>query len=290
MLCLPGTRDGNPCHLRLYCDLTACDMMALDGVGLAAPTLAVVLSLCVPLLAALLWQRQRASSHAHLSYPTTSAARSGGPPSAEALPPPPRVPPVVPGLPVLGSALALGSGGAAFLQQCRKEVRCACILFSQGPQVCPPLAQARQGQFLSSHSWRDPALPAAPAPAPLPPMQHGDAFTLRLLGQRMTFVFAPATLCHYFTAPDTQLTFAPAVQQARTLTGSASLLPASMHSLSSLQHIQQSISASEWPNCLPACLPARSSPIACLACRPATSTAATCTCCRQAAAVCSSHG
>ena len=231
-------------------------MMALDGVGLAAPTLAVVLSLCVPLLAALLWQRQRASSHAHLSYPTTSAARSGGPPSAEALPPPPRVPPVVPGLPVLGSALALGSGGAAFLQQCRKEVRCACILFSQGPQVCPPLAQARQGQFLSSHSWRDPALPAAPAPAPLPPMQHGDAFTLRLLGQRMTFVFAPATLCHYFTAPDTQLTFAPAVQQARTLTGSASLLPASMHSLSSLQHIQQSISASEWPNCLPARLSA----------------------------------
>ena len=119
-------------------------------------------------------------------------------------------------------------------------------------------------------------------------MQHGDAFTLRLLGQRMTFVFAPATLCHYFTAPDTQLTFAPAVQQARTLTGSASLLPASMHSLSSLQHIQQSISASEWPNCLPACLPARSSPIACLACRPATSTAATCTCCRQAAIVSSS--
>ena len=50
-------------------------------------------------------------------------------------------------------------------------------------------------------------------PALLPSMQHGDAFTLRLLGQRMTFVFAPATLHHYFTAPDAQLTFAPAVQQ-----------------------------------------------------------------------------
>ncbi|PRW32663.1 24-hydroxycholesterol 7-alpha-hydroxylase [Chlorella sorokiniana] len=77
--------------------------------------------------------------------------------------PPPAVPPVVAGLPLLGSALALGSGGADFLRRCRE--------------------------------------------------QHGDAFTLRLLGQRMTFVFAPAALQRYFTAPDTLLTFAPAVQQ-----------------------------------------------------------------------------
>ena len=36
--------------------------------------------------------------------------------------PPPLVPPVVAGLPLLGSALDLGSGGAAFLQRCRKQV------------------------------------------------------------------------------------------------------------------------------------------------------------------------
>lgn len=40
---------------------------------------------------------------------------------------PPRVPPTVAGLPLLGSALALGSGGAAFLRQCRKQVRFGCI-------------------------------------------------------------------------------------------------------------------------------------------------------------------
>lgn len=51
-----------------------------------------------------------------------------------------------------------------------------------------------------------------PSPAPTN-LQHGDAFTLRLAGQRMTFLFAPAALQRYFTAPDSELTFAPAVQQ-----------------------------------------------------------------------------
>lgn len=41
--------------------------------------------------------------------------------------------------------------------------------------------------------------------------RHGDAFVLRLGTQRMLFVFAPATLQAYFTAP--LLTFAPAVEQ-----------------------------------------------------------------------------
>lgn len=74
-----------------------------------------------------------------------------------------RIPPVVPGLPGLGSALALGRGGAAFLRRCR--------------------------------------------------CKHGDAFSLALAGQRMTFVFAPAALQAYFSAPDSVLTFAPAVEQ-----------------------------------------------------------------------------
>lgn len=39
----------------------------------------------------------------------------------EAAAPPPLPPPLVPGLPVLGSALALGTGGAAFLQRCRVQ-------------------------------------------------------------------------------------------------------------------------------------------------------------------------
>jgi hypothetical protein len=46
-------------------------------------------------------------------------------------------------------------------------------------------------------------------------MQYGDAFTLRVAGQRMTFLFAPAALQRYFTAPDDELTFAPAVQQVQ---------------------------------------------------------------------------
>jgi hypothetical protein len=48
-----------------------------------------------------------------------------------------------------------------------------------------------------------------------PLLQYGDAFTLRLVGQRMTFVFAPSSLVYFFTAPDDELTFAPAVQQVR---------------------------------------------------------------------------
>lgn len=46
--------------------------------------------------------------------------------------PPPLPPPLVPGLPVLGSALALGAGGAAFLERCREQVdlkllACTCV-------------------------------------------------------------------------------------------------------------------------------------------------------------------
>lgn len=32
------------------------------------------------------------------------------------------IPPVVPGLPVLGNAVALGKGGLAFISQCRQQV------------------------------------------------------------------------------------------------------------------------------------------------------------------------
>lgn len=41
----------------------------------------------------------------------------------------------------------------------------------------------------------------------------GDAFTLRLVGQRMTFLFDPATIETFFKAPDAQITFRPAVEQ-----------------------------------------------------------------------------
>lgn len=57
--------------------------------------------------------------------------------------------------------------------------------------------------------------PCSHPPICPPPLQHGDAFTLCLLGQRMTFVLAPAALPRYFTAPDSLLTFAPAVQQVQ---------------------------------------------------------------------------
>ena len=50
-------------------------------------------------------------------------------------------------------------------------------------------------------------------------LRYGDAFTLRLpVGQRMTFVLAPAALSYYFQAPDV-LTFGPAVEQFITVFG-----------------------------------------------------------------------
>jgi cytochrome P450 len=72
-------------------------------------------------------------------------------------------PPMVSGLPVVGSALALGRGGATYLQACRAR--------------------------------------------------HGDTFTLRLPGQRMTFLLSPHSIPFFFKAPDSLLSFAPAVEQ-----------------------------------------------------------------------------
>ncbi|KAL4855710.1 25-hydroxycholesterol 7-alpha-hydroxylase [Chlorella vulgaris] len=116
------------------------------------------------------------------------------------------VPPVVAGLPLLGSVLALGSGGAAFLHQCRN-------------QVWIHVSSSSSSAFASCPADLRACLPRMPMPFHYAACvccwihvcpQYGDAFTLRLLGQRMTFVFAPATLRHYFSAPDSQLSFAPA--------------------------------------------------------------------------------
>ncbi|EFN50765.1 hypothetical protein CHLNCDRAFT_142513 [Chlorella variabilis] len=107
----------------------------------------VLLALLLSLLVVLKWALGRAAAGRDAASGVAGKAAA-------------RVPPTVPGLPLLGSVLALGSRGAAFLQECRQK--------------------------------------------------YGSAFTLRLAGQRMTFVFAPAALQHYFSAPDTQLTFAPA--------------------------------------------------------------------------------
>ena len=41
--------------------------------------------------------------------------------------------------------------------------------------------------------------------------QHGDVFTLQLPGQRMAFVFHPGALRSFFTAPESQISFQPAV-------------------------------------------------------------------------------
>jgi hypothetical protein len=84
------------------------------------------------------------------------AAQSSSMPAAAAA----VVPPVVPGLPLLGSALALGSGGAAFLETCRKKVGWCKV---QGRLRCstkPPLLAGVQGRrrcpALSSHSCVSP--------------------------------------------------------------------------------------------------------------------------------------
>ncbi|WIA16335.1 hypothetical protein OEZ85_013034 [Tetradesmus obliquus] len=71
--------------------------------------------------------------------------------------------PVVPGLPLLGSVIALGRGGTAFLSQCRQ--------------------------------------------------QFGDVFCLHVLHQRMVFVFDPAMLSLFFKAPESQVSFKPAVKR-----------------------------------------------------------------------------
>jgi hypothetical protein len=54
-------------------------------------------------------------------------------------------------------------------------------------------------------------------PLPILHPQLGDVFTLRLPGAAMTFVFAPPALLFYFTAPDTELAFTPAVEQVSFL-------------------------------------------------------------------------
>ncbi|KAF6254878.1 cytochrome P450 [Scenedesmus sp. NREL 46B-D3] len=71
--------------------------------------------------------------------------------------------PVVPGLPLFGSVVALGRGGTAFLSQCRQ--------------------------------------------------QFGDVFCLRVLHQRMVFIFDPAMLSVFFKAPESQVSFKPAVKR-----------------------------------------------------------------------------
>lgn len=43
--------------------------------------------------------------------------------------------------------------------------------------------------------------------------RYGDAFTLHVVGQRMTFLFCPEVFAPYFRSPETQLAFLPAVEQ-----------------------------------------------------------------------------
>ncbi|KAL4517297.1 hypothetical protein Ndes2526B_g00518 [Nannochloris sp. 'desiccata'] len=43
--------------------------------------------------------------------------------------------------------------------------------------------------------------------------RYGDAFTLHAAGQKMTFLFSPHSLVHYLRAPETELSFLPAVEQ-----------------------------------------------------------------------------
>ncbi|KAL6772438.1 hypothetical protein ACKKBG_A30250 [Auxenochlorella protothecoides x Auxenochlorella symbiontica] len=72
-------------------------------------------------------------------------------------------PPIIPGLPLLGSVLALGRRGSKFIAACHA--------------------------------------------------QYGDVFTLRVLGQKMTWLLAPEAYAPFFTAPEEQISFGPAVQQ-----------------------------------------------------------------------------
>ena len=58
-------------------------------------------------------------------------------------------------------------------------------------------------------------LPISPkCPLPLSrSLQRGDVFTLNLCGKYMTFLFDAAAIDTFFRAPDTQITFRPAVEQ-----------------------------------------------------------------------------
>ena len=85
-------------------------------------------ALAAVLVALLAWLRSLVS-RAQLRRRLTAwtAAATGAPP--------PVVPPVVAGLPLLGSAHALGSGGADFLRQCREKVGGWCIGSRRGGQL-----------------------------------------------------------------------------------------------------------------------------------------------------------
>ncbi|EIE20039.1 hypothetical protein COCSUDRAFT_83555 [Coccomyxa subellipsoidea C-169] len=41
---------------------------------------------------------------------------------------------------------------------------------------------------------------------------YGDAFTLKLAGRSMTFLFSPPAIQHFFSAPDAEIAFRPAIQ------------------------------------------------------------------------------
>lgn len=49
------------------------------------------------------------------------------------------------------------------------------------------------------------------------PSQYGNVFTLRILGQKMTFLLAPEAYAPFFTAPVDQISFGPAVKQVLLL-------------------------------------------------------------------------
>ena len=38
-------------------------------------------------------------------------------------------------------------------------------------------------------------------------MQYGDVFTLKLAGRSITFLFSPAAIQQFFSAPDAQIAF-----------------------------------------------------------------------------------
>lgn len=164
--------------------------------------------------------------------------------------------PVVPGLPLIGSGLALGRGGARFLRACRQKVgatssRLGASAGYEGVQMATPGLvitswrkpsphgqEPRRGGCLAA-GWGRRCSPKAAKELGSPCMQYGDAFTLRLPGAEMTFLAAPPALFRYFSAPDDEITFAPAVEQFTSRVFGlppAELLPRHLHLLASLRH------------------------------------------------------
>ena len=105
----------------------------------------------------------------------------------------------VPGLPLLGNALALGVHGVAYIRACRRQVG--------GGRPMPARRPVTVQRPISCCTHHPPPTVYLMLRAPPSSLQYGDTFTLNLAGQRMVFLHDLQHVEAFFKAPDAEITF-----------------------------------------------------------------------------------